>query len=124
MKPLGPQGLAAFVGTPTSVILTAAADSAGDLVQRAKALLREAGWFARCEGEADADRLGVILRPGMLAALPGLGTIFSGTWLVWNVRHTITKDTHSMNFTLVSNGVGSPSPSSSGGLAAAGASAL
>ena len=53
-----------------------------------KALLREAGWFVRCEGEADADRLGVVLRAGMLVALAGIGALHSGTWIVWTVRHT------------------------------------
>jgi hypothetical protein len=124
LKALNPQGLSAFVGKPTTVMLTAAVDSASDLTQRAKALLREAGWFARCEGEADADRLGVILRPGMIAAVKGLGAIYSGSWLVWNVRHTITKDAHSMNFTLLSNGVGALSAGGAGGLAGAAAGTL
>jgi hypothetical protein len=69
-------------------------------------LLREAGWFARCEGEADAERLGVVLRPGMLAAVKGVGALFSGAWLVWSVRHKFTHEGHKMNFTLLRNGVG------------------
>ena len=35
---------------------------------RAQAVLREAGWFVRCEGEADVARLGVVLRAGMMVA--------------------------------------------------------
>jgi hypothetical protein len=106
LKPLGPTALAAFATKPTTVMLTAAVDSAGDLLQRAQGLLREAGWFARCEGEAHADRLGVVLRPGMLAQIKGLGALYSGVWLVWNVRHKLTRDVHVMNFTLLSNGLG------------------
>jgi len=106
LKNLSDRDLATFVGKPTSVMLTTAIDNAGDLTLRAKALLREAGWFARCEGEADAERLGVVLRPGMLAAVKGVGALFSGAWLVWSVRHKFTQEGHKMNFTLLRNGVG------------------
>jgi hypothetical protein len=116
LKTLGSRNLAAFVGKPTTVMLTAAADSAGDLTQRAKAILRDAGWFARCDGEADADRLGIVLRPGMIATLNGLGALFSGSWLVWNVRHRITRESYKMNFTLLSNAVGNTPGGGSGGL--------
>jgi hypothetical protein len=109
LKPMGARDLATFAGKPTTVILTAAADNVGDLTQRAKALLREAGWFARCSGEADADRLGVVLRPGMIAAANGVGTLFSGSWLVWSVRHKITREGHKMYFTMVRNAVGAAS---------------
>jgi phage protein D len=124
LKPLGTQALSAFATQPTTVMLTSAVDSAGDLTQRARALLREAGWFVRCEGEAHADRLGVVLRPGMLAQVNGLGAILSGVWLVWSVKHKITRDVHVMNFTLLSNAVGQSSPGGAGGLAAAVAGAL
>jgi hypothetical protein len=73
---LGARPLASFAGQPTTVLLAAAADSAGELTQRAKAVLREAGWFARCEAEADVERLGVVLRAGMLVALAGVGAVF------------------------------------------------
>ena len=109
LKIMGSRDLATFAGKPTTVMLTAAVDNVGDLTQRAKALLREAGWFARCTGEADADRLGVVLRPGMIVAVNGVGALFSGPWLVWSVRHTLTQEGHKMEFTLVSNGVGATS---------------
>ncbi len=124
LKPLGAQGLAAFASKPTTMMLTSAVDSAGDLVQRARALLREAGWFARCEGEAHADRLGVVLRPGMLAQVDGLGAIYSGVWLVWSVKHKIIRDVHVMNFTLLRNAVGQATSGGASGLAAAAAGAL
>jgi hypothetical protein len=109
LKPMGARDLATFAGKPTTVMLTAATDNVGDLTQRAKALLREAGWFARCSGEADADRLGVVLRPGMIAAANGVGALFSGAWLVWSVRHKITREGHKMYFTMVRNAVGAAS---------------
>jgi hypothetical protein len=110
--------LAAFTGKPMTVMLTTAVDSAGELTQRAQALLRETGWFARCEAEADADRLGVVLRAGMLVAIVGVGAMHSGTWLVWTVRHRLTREAHKMNFTLLRNGVGNPPSGGSGGLSA------
>jgi hypothetical protein len=113
---LGDRTLAAFTGQPTTVLLAAAADSAGELTQRAQAVLREAGWFARCEGEADVERLGVVLRAGMLVALAGVGAAFSGTWIVWNIRHRLTQEAHNMTFTLLRNAVGNPSNAGTGGL--------
>ena len=72
----------------------------------------------RCEGEADADRLGVVLRAGMLVALAGIGALHSGTWLVWSVRHKLTQEAHKMHFTLLRNAVGAPPSGGSGGLSA------
>jgi phage protein D len=119
LQALGEQNLAAFAGKPTTVMLTAATDSVGDLTLRANALLREAGWFARCEGESDAGRLGIVLRPGMLAAVSGVGALFSGTWLVWNVKHSITQEAHKMHFTLLRNALGKAAAGGSSALAAA-----
>ncbi len=114
-KALSDQGLADFAGKPMTVLLAAAVDSAGELTQRAQAVLREAGWFARCEGEADVERLGTVLRPGMLVKMTGVGAAHSGTWIVWNVRHKLTKEKHAMSFTLLRNAVGKP-PAAGGGL--------
>jgi phage protein D len=106
LKPLGDRGLADFTGKPMSVLLAAPVDDAGELTLRAHALLREAGWFARCEAEADVARLGVILRAGMVVRIDAIGTLHSGSYLVWSVRHTITADAHKMKFVLVRNAVG------------------
>lgn len=116
LKPLSDRTLATFSGQPMTVMLTTAVDSAGELTQRAQALLRETGWFARCEAEADADRLGVVLRAGMLVALAGVGALHSGTWLVWTVRHRLTREAHKMNFTLLRNSIGNAPPGGGGGL--------
>ena len=89
-----------------TVLLTAPVDDAGELSQRAQAVLRETDWFVRCEGEADVDRLGVVLRAGMIIALSGIGAVHSGNYLVWNVRHRITPEAHTMKFVLLRNAVG------------------
>jgi hypothetical protein len=110
---LGARGLADFTGQPMTVLLTAPVDDAGELNLRAQSVLRDADWFVRCEGEADAERLGAVLRAGMLVSLDGIGAVHSGTYLVWSVRHRITQQAHTMKFTLVRNAVGA-APSSSG----------
>jgi len=101
-----------------TVILATALDSAGELTQRAQGLLSETGWFVRCQAEADADRLGVVLRAGMLVSLAGIGALHSGAWIVWTVRHRLTQEGHKMHFTLLRNAVGNLPTGASGGLSA------
>jgi phage protein D len=115
--PLGDRGLADFTGKPLTVLLAAPVDDGGELTLRARSVLRESAWFVRCEGDADAERLGVILRAGMLVAISGIGALHSGRYLVWSVRHTISPDAHSMRFALVRNAVGATPASGAGGLA-------
>lgn len=112
---LGPRDLAAFTGKPMTVMLTAPVDDGGELAMRAKALLIESGWFVRCEGEADLGKLGTVLRVGQIVQITGLGSIHSGKYYVWSVRHTITQDALKMRFVLVRNAVGDP-PSGGSGL--------
>lgn len=112
---LGTRGLADFAGQPMTVVLTAPVDDAGELTLRTQSLLREAGWFLRCEGEADVARLNIVIRVGMVIQLNGIGAVHSGKYYVWSVRHTITADSHMMKFVLVRNAVGSP-PSGGGPL--------
>jgi hypothetical protein len=114
---LSDRSLADFTGNPMTVLLAAPVDDAGELTLRAQSLLRESGWFVRCEGSADVERLGVILRAGMIVAVNGLGALHSGNYLVWRVRHTITPDAHMMKFTLVRNAVGAAPAGGAGGLA-------
>jgi hypothetical protein len=46
-----------------------------------------------------------------------VGSLHSGRYLVWSVRHTINADAHTMKFVLVRNAIG-PAPSGgAGGLA-------
>jgi phage protein D len=115
---LAERGLAEFSGKPLTVLLTAPVDDAGELAMRARSLLRESAWFVRCEGEADLARLNTVLRVGMLVRVNTAGSVHSGKYLVWNVRHTIDGQSHKMKFVLVRNAVG-PAPSGgAGGLAA------
>ncbi len=115
LKPLDAQNLADFAGQPMTVILTTPVDDAGELTFRAQSLLREAGWFVRCEGEADVARLNAILRVGTVVQIEGVGSLNSGKYYVWTVRHSINADAHKMKFVLVRNAMG-PKPSSSNGL--------
>jgi hypothetical protein len=82
---------------------------------RAAAVLRDAGWFVRCEGTADLASLKTVLRVGTVVAVEGVGSLLSGPYLVWSVRHSISAQTHAMAFTLVRNAVG-PAPAPSTGL--------
>src|SRR6185437_5962517 len=93
-------------GAVAALLTTTAADTE-TLTQRANATLREAGWFVRCTGTTDTDLLGAILRVGTIVAVNSVGALFSGNYLVWSVRHTITAEKHEMTFVLVRNALGS-----------------
>lgn len=110
---LDAQGLSDFSGKTMTVMLTAPVDDAQELTLRAQALLQEAGWFVRCEGEVDVSRLNAILRVGTVVQVNGAGALNSGKYFVWSVRHSITADSHKMKFVLVRNAVGPP-PSGGG----------
>jgi phage protein D len=110
---LDQRGLAAFAGRPVTVLLAAPVDDAGELLQRSRAVLRDAGWFVHCEGECDIARLNQVIRAGTVVEIAGIGSVHSGKYLVWSVRHTITQDTHKMRFVLARNAVG-PAPTGSG----------
>jgi hypothetical protein len=115
LPPMDQQSLSAFATAPVTALLTTTAADAGTLTQRANSLLREAGWFVRCQGSTDAGRLGAILRVGTVAKVDAAGGLHSGNYLVWSVRHHITAEKHEMQFVLVRNAVGMPSPQSPGG---------
>jgi phage protein D len=106
---LDQRDLAAFAGRPVTVLLAAPVDDAGELLQRSRAVLRDAGWFVHCEGETDIARLNQVIRAGTIVEIAGIGSVHSGKYLVWSVRHTITQDAHKMRFVLARNAVGPPS---------------
>jgi hypothetical protein len=106
LAPIDERGLADFTTKAMSVLMTTTVDDEDELSFRAEGLLVNAGWFARCEGETDAARLGVVLRAGDIVQFDGLGALNSGKYLVWSVRHTITVESHRMRFTVVRNAVG------------------
>ncbi|HEX3153144.1 MAG TPA: contractile injection system protein, VgrG/Pvc8 family [Candidatus Angelobacter sp.] len=117
LDPLEARDLATFAGTTVTSLLTTTVDDGDELTERAQSVLREASWFVRCQGTADANRLGSIMRAGTVARLDTAGSLHSGKYFVWSVRHKITPDRHTMDFVLVRNAVGSAP--GSGGLAGA-----
>jgi hypothetical protein len=119
---LADRDLPTYSGRSSTLVLTTPADVA-ELPQRTAAVLTESGFFTRCTGEADADRLGAVLRAADVVTIEGAGAIHSGNWLVWAVRHSFALDTFKMRFTLVRNGVGS-APAGIGGLASGAAGAI
>ena len=105
---LGSRGLAAFAGSPTTAVLSPTVNDAQELTLRSQAVLIEAGWFIRCTGTADVNRLGSILRAGTIAQLCAAGSLHSGKYYVSSVRHRITAEKHAMDFVMMRNGVGEP----------------
>jgi hypothetical protein len=112
LTPLDDRDYPAYLGQSSTLLLTAPADLP-ELSQRTAAVLAESGFFARCTGEADADRIGAILRVGDVVTIEGAGSIQSGDWLVWNVRHEFSTDSWKMAFTLVRNAMGPAAPGGS-----------
>jgi phage protein D len=116
LRLLDARSLSDFTGQSMTVLLTTPVDDAGELRLRAQALLREADWFVRCTGETDVSRLNAILRVGTVVQIDGVGSLNSGKYYVWSVRHTITQEAHKMRFTLYRNAVGPAPIGNSGGL--------
>ncbi len=114
---LGQTALSAFATTQVASLLTTSVDTGQELTQRAQSVLREAGWFVRCQGAADVARLGSIIRAGTIVRLDAAGALHSGNYFVWSVRHKIASQSHTMDFVLVRNAVGAPA--GAGGLAGA-----
>jgi hypothetical protein len=113
LNPLDQRTLSTFANKTTSIIIATPASTAGELNLRAQGLLADSGWFVRCSGETDVARLNAILRVGSIVAIQNIGSLHSGKYLVWSVRHTIAGDSHKMQFVLVRNAVG-PEASSTG----------
>ena len=106
LSPMEARGLAKFAGTTVTSLLTATVDDAQELTERAQSVLIEAGWFVRCQGTADVNRLGSVMRAGTVVRVDAVGSLHSGKYLVWSVRHKITAEKHTMDFVLVRNAVG------------------
>jgi hypothetical protein len=109
LGPLDQRSYPAYLGRTAKLLLTAPADVA-ELSQRGSAVLAESGFFARCTGEAEVDRLGAVLRAGTVVAIAGAGNLHSGKWLVWRVRHSFSPDGWTVGFTLVRNAIGPAAP--------------
>jgi phage protein D len=113
---LSDQSLAAFAGQTMTAMLTTTVDDSGELNMRAVSLLREGGFFVRCTGKLDLSALGIVLRVGAVVAVAGVGSVHSGNYYVWSVRHTIKQDSYEMAFVLVRNSVGTAPSSALGSL--------
>lgn len=113
LAPLDARNLASFAGRPMQVILTAAADDAGQLQRKAQALLRESQWFVRCAGAVELGALRVLLRAGDIVQVETVGSLYSGKYLAWSVLHSIRPEAHTMKFQLVRNAMG-PAPAAGG----------
>jgi hypothetical protein len=114
---LGARDLPTYAGRSSTMVLTATAD-VPELPQRTAAVLTESGWFARCQGEADLDRLGTVLRAATVVAVDGAGKAHSGNWFAWRINHLIATDSCRARFTLVRNAIGplsTPPPNGSAG---------
>jgi len=111
---LDASSLPTFAQQPVSALLTTPATDSGTLEQRARSVLREAGWFVRCEGSTETGKLGAIMRAGTIAEVEAAGSLHSGKYLVWSVRHHITANTHEMTFVLMRNAVGAAAPAAGG----------
>jgi phage protein D len=116
LLPLAERNLASFAGQTMEAMLTTTVDDNGELQMRAASLLREGGFFVRCTGKVTLDALGLVLRAGSVVQLAGVGSLHSGNYFVWSVRHTIKQDSYEMAFVLVRNAVGSPPASLGSGL--------
>jgi hypothetical protein len=114
LSDLDATGLAAFTGTRVKALLTTVTSDASTITQRAQSVLQDSGWFVRCEGTTDASRLGSIMRAGTVAQVNAAGSLHSGNYFVWSVKHHITSDKHEMKFVLVRNAVGAASAAPSG----------
>lgn len=115
LSPLDDRDYPTYASESSTLLLTAAAD-APELTLRTTATLRETGWFVRCKGETTVDRLGAMLRVGSVVAIEGAGTLHSGNWFVWSVRHRVTIDVVALEFTLVRNAIGAAPSGGLGGL--------
>jgi len=105
LRALGSRDLESYAGRSSTTVLTATAD-VPELPLRTGAVLREAGWFSRCQGQADLDRLGTVMRAATVIAISGAGTAHSGNWFVWRVNNLISQDSCRTRFTLVRNAIG------------------
>ena len=112
---LDERGLSDFSGQTTSVLLTTTADSADGLRLQAQALLEDAELVCPLRRRVGSARLKAVLRVGTVVAIQGVGSLHSGNYLVWSVRHAITANSHKMRFTLVRNAVG-PEPTAGASL--------
>lgn len=115
---LGERPLESFAGQVAKTRLSTVVSDGGDLKLRAEAVLIDSGWFVHVRGETEVSRLKKILRAGQIVEIANIGSLHSGKYLVWSVRHSISIEAHRMSFHLVRNALGplGPAAAFSGGL--------
>jgi len=114
LAPLAARDYATYAEQEAPLLLTAAAD-VPELSLRSTATLSESSWFVRCRGETTVERLGRTLRVAAVVGIEGAGSLHSGNWFVWSVRHQITSTGVKLQFTLLRNSVGANVNGSLGG---------
>jgi hypothetical protein len=111
---LDARSLADFRGEEAKALVAAVVDDPAELTLRAQGALIDSGFFVRCTGKTQVGRLGTVLRVGSIVSLDMAGSVHSGSYYVWSVRHSLGSDQHEMRFELVRNAVG-PEPQGGGG---------
>lgn len=114
LDPLAARDYPTYSGRSATLLLTPTAD-VPELPLRTTATLRDAGWFVRCRGETSLERLGTVLRVGSVVQIDGAGSLHSGNWFIWSVRHQITVDAIKVQFTLLRNAMGGAAAGGGGG---------
>jgi phage protein D len=64
------------------------------------------GWFVRAKGIVNGEAYGAAIRSRKVIAVKGLGTRYSGNYLVSSVRHVIAEGEYEQHVELVRNGWG------------------
>ena len=93
--PLDERDLATFAGQPMTVHADRPGRRRRRAAPRAEAVLREAGWFVRVHRRRRRRRASThVLRVGQIVQVDALGSVHSGKYCVWSVRHSITAEAH------------------------------
>ena len=75
-------------------------ESLTQLRQRCQTELEKYSWVVVGSGELDTAAYGDLLVPRKKVNVRGISSSFNGTYLVWKVTHTFTRDTHCQRFEL------------------------
>ncbi|MGH9928211.1 MAG: phage late control D family protein [Pyrinomonadaceae bacterium] len=63
-----------------------------------RALFDEAEWLIEASGEVETVLYGAVLRAKSLVPIKGVGEVFSGTYYITNVKHSLKPDNYSQHF--------------------------
>ena len=105
--PLGPVSLKQYAGAAERSTFLATAGDAAELKVRAQATLAESEWFVTAQTATTRYALGDrVLAPAQVVPVYGLGSVYSGDYLVAAVTHTIDHNQHAMELDLRRNALG------------------